>query len=160
MNVTTSIDERIQLWKLGAAFCKYLHGSAIDKKASCVALVDGAKKRWGPAMFARDLAGPPTSLDNDKASAFLPLSNTRSMPRASNAPASAPTNYSLNTLGGHPWSDLGGSEAPLNMSDAMNYLDAVKMQFRDKPEVYCQFLDTMQDFRHLRSVFDPSFTTY
>ena len=75
------------------------------------------------------------------------------MPRGSNTLASAPPNYSLNTLGGHPWSDLGGSEGPLDMSsDAMNYLDAVKMQFRDKPEVYCRFLDTMQDFRHLRSV--------
>ena len=107
-------------------------------------------------MFARDLDDLPTSLDllstYDEASAFLPLSNTRSMPRALNTPASAPTKYSLNTLGGHLWSDLGGSEAPLDMSDAMNYLDAVKMQFRDKPEVYCQFLDTMQDFRHLRSV--------
>ena len=93
-----------------------------------------------------------TSLDHDKASAFLPLSNIRSMPRGSNTLASAPTNYPLNTLGGHPWSDLGGSEGPLDMSDAVNYLDAVKMQFRDKPEVYCRFLDTMQDFRRLRSV--------
>jgi len=74
------------------------------------------------------------------------------MPLASNTQASAPPNYSLNTLGGHPWSDLGGSDGPLDMSDAMNYLDAVKMQFLDKPEVYCQFLDTMRDFRYLRSV--------
>ena len=86
----------------------------------------------------------PTSLDHDKASASLPLSNTRSMPRALNTLASTPSNYTLNTLGGHPWSDLGGSEDM--------YLDAVKMQFRDKPEVYCQFSDTMQDFRHLMSV--------
>ena len=84
---------------------------------------------------------------------LVPLSNTRSVPRASNTLASAPPKYSLNTLGGHPWSDFVGSEGPLDMSsDAMNYLDAVKMQFRDKPEVYCRFLDTMQDFRHLRSV--------
>lgn len=33
------------------------------------------------------------------------------------------------------------------MSDAMTYLDTVKLEFLDKPEVYCQFLDTMREFR-------------
>ena len=103
-------------------------------------------------MFARDLNDPPTSLDHGQSLPFF----LSAMPRTSDTLATATKNYSLNTLGGHTWSDLGGSEGPLDMSDArsdaMNYLDAVKMQFRDKPEVYCQFLDTMQDFRHLRSV--------
>ena len=30
---------------------------------------------------------------------------------------------------------------PLNVTDALSYLDAVKVQLHDKPEVYDQFLD-------------------
>ncbi|KAF8339470.1 paired amphipathic helix, partial [Amanita rubescens] len=41
---------------------------------------------------------------------------------------------------------------PLNVTDALSYLDAVNAQFRDKPEVYQQFLDTMNDFK--REVID------
>ncbi len=36
---------------------------------------------------------------------------------------------------------------PLNVTDALSYLDAVKVQFMDRPEVYNQFLDIMKDFK-------------
>lgn len=36
---------------------------------------------------------------------------------------------------------------PLNVTDALTYLDAVKIQFQDKPEVYNKFLDIMKDFK-------------
>src|SRR6266550_81380 len=36
---------------------------------------------------------------------------------------------------------------PLNVTDALSYLDAVKVQFQEKPEVYNQFLDIMKDFK-------------
>ncbi|KAJ7292716.1 histone deacetylase complex, SIN3 component [Mycena rebaudengoi] len=36
---------------------------------------------------------------------------------------------------------------PLNVTDALSYLDAVKIQFQDKPEVYNRFLDIMKDFK-------------
>ncbi|KAF8640768.1 hypothetical protein AX17_000418 [Amanita inopinata Kibby_2008] len=36
---------------------------------------------------------------------------------------------------------------PLNVTDALSYLDAVKVQFQDKPEVYNHFLDIMKDFK-------------
>ncbi|KAF9483550.1 PAH2 domain-containing protein [Pholiota conissans] len=36
---------------------------------------------------------------------------------------------------------------PLNVTDALNYLDAVKNQFHDSPDVYNQFLDIMTDFK-------------
>lgn len=36
---------------------------------------------------------------------------------------------------------------PLNVTDALSYLDAVKVQFQDKPEVYNRFLDIMKDFK-------------
>ena len=36
---------------------------------------------------------------------------------------------------------------PLNVTDALSYLDAVKVQFQEKPEVYNHFLDIMKDFK-------------
>ena len=36
---------------------------------------------------------------------------------------------------------------PLNVTDALTYLDAVKVQFQDKPDVYNNFLDIMKDFK-------------
>ncbi|KXN85581.1 Paired amphipathic helix protein pst1 [Leucoagaricus sp. SymC.cos] len=39
-------------------------------------------------------------------------------------------------------------DRPLNVTDALGYLDAVKGQFHDQPDVYNQFLDIMKDFKH------------
>lgn len=39
------------------------------------------------------------------------------------------------------------SGRPLNVTDALSYLDAVKVQFSEKPEVYNRFLDIMKDFK-------------
>ncbi|KAJ3299229.1 Transcriptional regulatory protein sin3, partial [Blyttiomyces sp. JEL0837] len=36
---------------------------------------------------------------------------------------------------------------PLNVKDALTYLDQVKNQFHDQPEVYNRFLDIMKDFK-------------
>ncbi|TFK77475.1 hypothetical protein BDN72DRAFT_753546 [Pluteus cervinus] len=36
---------------------------------------------------------------------------------------------------------------PLNVTDALGYLDAVKVEFQDRPEVYNRFLDIMKDFK-------------
>ncbi|KAI8847374.1 hypothetical protein BC829DRAFT_396749, partial [Chytridium lagenaria] len=36
---------------------------------------------------------------------------------------------------------------PLNVKDALTYLDQVKIQFQDFPHVYNQFLDIMKDFK-------------
>ncbi|KAJ1812723.1 hypothetical protein LPJ75_003513, partial [Coemansia sp. RSA 2598] len=36
---------------------------------------------------------------------------------------------------------------PLNVSDALSYLDLVKSQFQDRPEVYNQFLEIMKEFK-------------
>lgn len=36
---------------------------------------------------------------------------------------------------------------PLNVTDALSYLDAVKNQFQDQPDVYNNFLDIMKDFK-------------
>ena len=36
---------------------------------------------------------------------------------------------------------------PLNVTDALSYLDSVKQQFQENPEVYNRFLDIMKDFK-------------
>ncbi|KAL4269176.1 Transcriptional regulatory protein Sin3-like protein [Pleurotus pulmonarius] len=36
---------------------------------------------------------------------------------------------------------------PLDVTDALSYLDAVKVQFQEKPDVYNRFLDIMKDFK-------------
>ena len=36
---------------------------------------------------------------------------------------------------------------PLNVTDALTYLDDVKTQFQGNPDVYNQFLDIMKDFK-------------
>jgi histone deacetylase complex regulatory component SIN3 len=49
------------------------------------------------------------------------------------------------------WMDQAPMNAPheraLNVTDALSYLDAVKVQFQDQPDVYNHFLDIMKDFK-------------
>lgn len=48
---------------------------------------------------------------------------------------------------GSPENAASASARPLNVTDALSYLDAVKVQFQDKPDVYNHFLDIMKDFK-------------
>ena len=41
---------------------------------------------------------------------------------------------------------------PLQVEDALSYLDKVKMQFGNQPQVYNDFLDIMKEFKSQRSV--------
>ena len=41
----------------------------------------------------------------------------------------------------------GPNYRPLNVRDALSYLDLVKVQFSQRPEVYNQFLDIMKEFK-------------
>jgi len=47
---------------------------------------------------------------------------------------------------------------PLNVTDALSYLDAVKVQFHDKPDVYNHFLDIMKDFKSQMCVLPTIFS--
>lgn len=40
------------------------------------------------------------------------------------------------------------ADKPLNVNDALTYLDTVKRQFNDTPAIYNRFLDIMKDFKH------------
>jgi paired amphipathic helix protein Sin3a len=43
--------------------------------------------------------------------------------------------------------DMVDTTRPLNVADALTYLDAVKNQFVEQPDVYNNFLDIMKDFK-------------
>ncbi|WOO83690.1 Paired amphipathic helix protein pst1 [Vanrija pseudolonga] len=49
--------------------------------------------------------------------------------------------------GGGNWSNRDPGYRPLNVRDALSYLDQVKIQFADQPEVYNRFLDVMKEFK-------------
>lgn len=46
-----------------------------------------------------------------------------------------------------------GNYRPLNVRDALTYLDKVKIQFSDTPTIYNQFLDIMKDFKSQEYIF-------
>ena len=88
-----------------------------------------------------ELAPLPRSPPHD-----LPLPNATGTPRllsspdmvVSNADGTSPMEAAPNSP---------ESSRPLNVTDALSYLDAVKQQFNDKPDVYNHFLDIMKDFK-------------
>ena len=43
-------------------------------------------------------------------------------------------------------------DRPLNVKDALSYLDAVKVKFQEQPDVYNHFLDIMKEFKNEQSV--------
>lgn len=55
--------------------------------------------------------------------------------------------------GGSGGGSNGGGYRPLNVRDALTYLDQVKIRFSDDPDVYNQFLDIMKDFKSQAYVF-------
>ncbi|KAA1467807.1 hypothetical protein DENSPDRAFT_770847 [Dentipellis sp. KUC8613] len=69
--------------------------------------------------------------------------SARGSPQSTTAPSSA------TAAGEGPARPATGQEMsrPLNVTDALSYLDAVKVQFSDRPDVYNQFLDIMKDFK-------------
>jgi paired amphipathic helix protein Sin3a len=54
----------------------------------------------------------------------------------------------LETAPQPPSQSLNGSiDRQLNVTDALSYPDAVKVQFHERPDVYNVFLDIMKDFK-------------
>ncbi|KAH8548948.1 hypothetical protein BGW37DRAFT_429996 [Umbelopsis sp. PMI_123] len=74
---------------------------------------------------------PPTSPSASSHSAVLPSSSS------SAAPPSSASSQQQQAAG----------YRPLNVRDALSYLDQVKVKFSDQPDVYNRFLDIMKDFK-------------
>jgi paired amphipathic helix protein Sin3a len=50
-------------------------------------------------------------------------------------------------------------DRPLNVTDALTYLDEVKIQFEGQPDVYNQFLDIMKEFKIEKCVSTTAYQT-
>jgi len=73
--------------------------------------------------------------------------------QAEDTPAQASTSQlSRRTSPTDPQSYPLPTDRPLNVTDALTYLDDVKGQFQDKPDVYNHFLDIMKEFKNELSV--------
>jgi paired amphipathic helix protein Sin3a len=49
-----------------------------------------------------------------------------------------------------PSENLNGStDRQPNITDALRYLDVVKVEFHDRPDIYDVFSDTMKDFKNV-----------
>lgn len=64
-------------------------------------------------------------------------------------PASPPANSAASNSVTDMSAGTGGVDRPLNVSDALSYLDAVKVQFSHNPGVYNKFLDIMKEFKSM-----------
>ena len=64
-------------------------------------------------------------------------------------PQPAPSQPVENTLETFPrfYETTPNPYTPLNVKDALSYLDQVKQRFQDQPEVYNRFLDIMKEFK-------------
>lgn len=84
-------------------------------------------------------------------SSHLSLGNATVMPRTPKPLALRPPAEQAAASGPSP-AQLPETSRPLNVTDALSYLDAVKHQFSEKPEVYNKFLDIMKDFKSQQCV--------
>lgn len=58
------------------------------------------------------------------------------------------TDQSSNSQGNNTAQQIASAAyRPLNVKDALSYLDQVKIQFQTQPDVYNHFLDIMKDFK-------------
>ncbi|KAJ3857305.1 hypothetical protein EV368DRAFT_71125 [Lentinula lateritia] len=76
----------------------------------------------------------------------LALGNPTVMPRTPKALTPRPQ-AEQNIIPGPSSAQSFEMSRPLNVTDALSYLDDVKHQFAEKPEVYNRFLDIMKDFK-------------
>jgi paired amphipathic helix protein Sin3a len=84
---------------------------------------------------------PPPAAATGGGNGSTPATNARAGGSSSTSASAAPS----------PSPSVGlGSYRPLNVKDALSYLDSVKAQFNGRPEIYNDFLDIMKDFKTQR----------
>jgi len=99
---------------------------------------------------------PQGSNNSTRPAAVLPLQTSANPTNSTQAAplTTASLTSSLAALSNQPQNLPGSSNSnsqnkyrPLNVRDALSYLDQVKVQFQDFPGVYNKFLDIMKDFK-------------
>ncbi|KAK9384823.1 hypothetical protein V1515DRAFT_610189 [Lipomyces mesembrius] len=78
----------------------------------------------------------PSPIAQHQAAAALPIS--QGLPAAQNPLSAASAGSTAQQIAAY---------RPLNVKDALSYLDQVKVQFQNQPDVYNRFLDIMKDFK-------------
>lgn len=86
-----------------------------------------------------------TSTPDDPTTSPMPLPPTLLLENASLAAVEP----ALGSIGDVQEMDSASAAAarPLNVTDALGYLDCVKQQFQNQTDVYNRFLDIMKDFK-------------
>ncbi|KAH8101975.1 hypothetical protein BXZ70DRAFT_932719 [Cristinia sonorae] len=109
-----------------------------------------------PDLARRDAASSddhPMNVDRDPHLHLLPQHPRRPHSSATLATRDeqlmvmGPDNGRMTPVDGGSLSQPESPERPLNVTDALSYLDSVKSQFQDHPDVYNKFLDIMKDFK-------------
>lgn len=103
----------------------------------------------------------PTNSQNDRDRRHLSIVSSGQLPPPASivpTPAPAPSVDALAAVQALPQGLLNRSSStsvyrPLNVKDALTYLDQVKIQFYNQADVYNNFLDIMKDFKSQRYVF-------
>lgn len=118
---------------------------------------DGLKEERLPltAVPSESVSGEPSSRSERSPNPELSMPATQLPTDSSSNTPSTPldTEQSLHPLASNlrlppvSYIEAQAVDRPLNVSDALSYLDAVKVRFHDQPEVYNQFLDIMKDFK-------------
>ncbi|KAK9242525.1 hypothetical protein V1506DRAFT_509342 [Lipomyces tetrasporus] len=88
-----------------------------------------------PPVQPQQLSGP-SPISQHQAAAALPI--PQGPPAAQNP---------LSTVSASSTAQQIAAYRPLNVKDALSYLDQVKVQFQNQPDVYNRFLDIMKDFK-------------
>jgi paired amphipathic helix protein Sin3a len=96
----------------------------------------------GPPPPSSSQQGRPTP--GPASSSLPPVSTPALAPARANTPPRATSPSLVNP------SSQSATYRPLNVKDALTYLDQVKVQFQERPDVYNKFLDIMKDFKSQR----------
>ncbi|KAJ2674385.1 Transcriptional regulatory protein sin3, partial [Coemansia spiralis] len=124
------------------------HGAALRAPGSSTHLSNvpplNSSQSLGTIPRPSLIAGSASGTSNVPANSTNTASNTTA-PHSSQ-PVVSEGNATDSARQQQPSSDS-SSARPLNVSDALSYLDMVKSQFNDRPEVYNQFLEIMKEFK-------------
>ncbi|KAI8981426.1 hypothetical protein BDB01DRAFT_851219 [Pilobolus umbonatus] len=111
---------------------------------------------YGPSTLHRTTTPPNVSLlQSSHPPTHSPSFSTQRIPLTEPISSSIASNSNSNSSSNgisfnHPASIMSHTTAgyrPLNVKDALSYLDQVKVKFADQPEVYNRFLDIMKEFK-------------